>query len=65
MEEAIVHFYNQFLTCIVIFGGDGKGMQAMGGAGSKCWLLKDPNGIVKQKEVVSTCTWGAFLKSFF
>ena len=48
VEEDIVLFQNQFLTCIVIFPGDGKGMQAIGGAGSKCWLCKDPNGIVEQ-----------------
>ena len=48
LEEEVVLFQNQFLTCIVILTGDGKGMQAMGGAGSKCWLCKDPNGIVEQ-----------------
>ena len=51
------------LTCIVFLSGGGKGMQAMGGAGSKCWLCKDPNGIVEQKEVESTSRWGAFLRS--
>ena len=61
MEEAIVQFKNQFLTCIVILTSDGKGMQAMGAAGSKCSLCKDPKGIVEQKEVASTSTWGAFL----
>ena len=34
VEEDIVLFQNQFLTCIAIFTGDGKGMQAMGGG----WL---------------------------
>ena len=38
-------------------------MQAMGGAGSKCWLCKDPNGIVDQMGVKSTSRWGAFLRS--
>ena len=42
VEEDVVLFQNQFLTCTVILTGDGKGMQAMGGAGSKCWLCKDP-----------------------
>ena len=31
VEENIVLFQNQFLICIVILTGDGKGMQAMGG----------------------------------
>ena len=33
-------------------------MQAMGGAGSTCWLCKDPNGIVEQRELtwwIPTC----------
>ena len=63
VEEDVVLFQNQFLTCIVILTGDGKGMQAMGGAGSKCWLCKDPNGIVEQRGVESTSRWGAFLRS--
>ena len=57
-----VLFQNQFLTCIVILTGDGKGMQAMGGAGSKCWFCKDPNGIVEQMGVKSNSRWGAFLR---
>ena len=60
VEEDVVLFQNQFLTCIVILTGDGKGMQAMGGAGFKCWLCKDPNGIVEQMGVESTSRWGAF-----
>ena len=65
VEEDVVLFQNQFLTCTVILTGDGKGMQAMGGAGSKCWLCKDPgaNGIVEQMGVESTSRWGAFLRS--
>ena len=39
--------------------GDGKGMQAMGGAGSECWLCK---GIFEQMGVESTSRWGAFLR---
>ena len=35
VEEEVVLFQNQFLTCTVILTGDGKGMQAMGEAGSK------------------------------
>ena len=35
----------------------------MGGAGSKCWLCKDPNGIVEQTGVESTSRWGSFLRS--
>ena len=31
VEEGVVLFQNQFLTCTVILTGDGKGMQAMGG----------------------------------
>ena len=34
----------------------------MGGARSKCWLCKDPNGIVEQMGVESTSRWGAFLR---
>ena len=30
VEQDIVLFQNQFLPCIVILTGDGKGMQAMG-----------------------------------
>ena len=65
VEEDVVLFQNQFLTCTVILTGDGKGMQAMGRAGSKCWLCKDPggNGIVEQMGVESTSRWGAFLRS--
>ena len=37
-------------------------MQAMGGAGSMCWLCKDPNGIVEQQGVESTSRWGAVLR---
>ena len=32
VEEAILQCQNQFLTCIVILPGDGKGMQTMGAA---------------------------------
>ena len=63
VEEDAVLFQNQFLTCTVILTGDGKGMQAMGGARSKCWLCKDPNGIVEQRGMESTSRWGAFLRS--
>ena len=63
VEEDIVLFQNQFLTCTVIWTGDGKGMQAMGGAGSRCWLCKDPNSIVEQRGVESTSRWGAFLRT--
>ena len=63
VEDAIFQFLAKFLTCIVALTGDGKGMQAMGGAGSKCWLCKDSNGIVEQKGVVSTLRWRAFLRS--
>ena len=38
VEEDVVLFQNHFLTCTVILTGDEKGMQAMGGAGSECWL---------------------------
>ena len=31
VEEDVVRFQNQFLTCTVILGGEGKGMQAMRG----------------------------------
>ena len=62
VEEDVVLFQNQFLTCIVILTGNGKGMQAMGRAGSMCWLRKDPNGIVEQMGVESTSRWGAFLR---
>ena len=58
--EDNVLFQNQFLTGIVMLTGDGKGMQAMG-AGSKCWLCKDPN-IVEQMGLESTSRWGAFLR---
>ena len=36
VEEEVILFQNQSLTCIVILTGDWKGMQAMGGARSKC-----------------------------
>ena len=49
MEEAILQFHKLFLTCIVILRGDGKRMHAIGGAGSKCWLCKDPNGNVGKR----------------
>ena len=62
VEEDVVLFQNHFLTCIVILTGFGKGMQAMGGARSKCWLCKDPNGIVEQMGVESTSRWGEFLR---
>ena len=55
VEEDVVLFQNQFLSCIIILTRDGKGMQAMGGAGSKCWLCKEPKG--------DTSRWGAFLRS--
>ena len=63
VEEDVVLFRNQFLTCNVILTGDGKGMLAMGGAGSKCWLCKDPNGIGDQMGLESTSRWGAFLRT--
>ena len=62
VEEDVVLIQIQFLTCIIILTGDGKGMQAMRGAGCKCWLCKDPNGIVEQMGVQSTSRWGAFLR---
>ena len=64
LEGDIVLFQNQFSTCILILTGDGKGMQAIGGGGGwlKCWLCKDPNGIVEQMGVESTSRWGAFLR---
>ena len=62
VEEDIVLFQTEFLTCIVIFPGDRKGMQAMGGAGSKSWLYKDPNGIVEQLGVESTSRWGGIFE---
>ena len=64
VEQAIPQFRNHFLACIVILIGDGKGMQAIWGeGGSKCWLCKDHNGIVEQKEVGSTSRLGALLRS--
>ena len=60
VEEDVVLFQSLFLPCIAILTGDGNGMQAMRGAGSKCWLCKDPNGIVLQMEVESTSRWRAF-----
>ena len=62
VEEDIVLFQSQFLTCIVILTGDGKGMQAFGGVGFECWLCKDPNGIVEQIGVESTSRWGTYLR---
>ena len=35
----------------------------MGGASCKCWLCRDPNGIVEEKEVGSTSRWQAVLRS--
>ena len=60
VEEDIVLFQNQFLTCIVTLTGDEKGTEAMGGAASKCSFCKDPNAIVEQMGVESTSRWGAF-----
>ena len=60
LEEDVVLFQNQFLFCILILTGDGKGMQAVGGAGSKCWFCKDPNGNFEQIEEESTSGWGPF-----
>ena len=60
VEEDVVLFQNQMLTCIVILTGDAKGRQAMGGARSKCWLCKNPNGIVEGVETTSRL--GAFLR---
>ena len=62
VEEDVVLFQNQLLTCTVILTGDGKGMQAMGAAGFKCWLCTDPNGIVEQRGVGSTSRWGGILE---
>ena len=42
MEEDVVLFQNQFLTCIVILTGDGKGMQAMEGLGLNVGCAKTP-----------------------
>ena len=64
VEEDIVLFQNQFLTCYIILTGDGQGPECkQGGGGSKCWLCKDPNGIVEQMGMESTSRWGAFLRS--
>ena len=41
----------------------GRGCKQGGGAGSKCWLCKDPNGIVEQMGVESTSRLGVFLRS--
>ena len=41
----------------------GRGCKQRGGAGSKCWLCKDLNGIVEQMGEESTSRWGAFLRS--
>ena len=40
----------------------GRGCKQWGGAGYKCWLCKDPNGIVERMGVESTSRWGAFLR---
>ena len=40
----------------------GKGCKQWGRAGSKCWLCKDPNGIVEQMGVESTSRSGAFFR---
>ena len=37
-------------------------MQAIRGAGSNCWLCKDPNGIVTQRVLEFTSRWGAFFR---
>ena len=42
VEEEVVIFQIQFLTCIVILTGDGKGMQAMGGLGLSVGCAKTP-----------------------
>ena len=51
MEEDVVLFQNQFLPCIVILTGDGKGMQARGGGvGLSVGCAKTP--------MVSLSKWG-------
>ena len=40
----------------------GRGCKQWGGAGSKCWLCKDPNGIIEQMGPESTSRCGAFLR---
>ena len=57
VEEDVVLFQNINLT------GDRKGMQAMGGAGSKCWLCQDHNSYVEQIVLLFTSRSGAFLRS--
>ena len=42
VEEDVVLFQNRFLTCTVILTGDGKEMQARGGAGSQLLVVQRP-----------------------
>ena len=42
VEGNIVLFQNQFLTCIVILTGDGKGMQEMGGGWVEVLVVQRP-----------------------
>ena len=48
VEEDVVLFQNQFLTCTVILTGDGKGMQAMGGLGLSVGCAKTPMGLLSK-----------------
>ena len=48
VEEDVVLFQNQFLTCTVILTGDGKGVQAMGGFGLSVGCAKTPMGLLSK-----------------
>ena len=52
VEEDVVLFRNQFLTCTVILTGDGKGMQAMGGAGSHMYHRCPAQNIERETNIV-------------
>ena len=66
MEEDVVLFQNQVFDLHCYFDGGWERDASNGAAGSKCWLCKDPNGIVigivEQMGVESTSRWGAFLR---
>ena len=50
VEEDVVLVQNQFLTCIVILIGDGKGMQAMGGGlGRSVGCAKTPMVLLSKR----------------
>ena len=62
VQEDIVLFQTQFLTCIVILTADGKGMQAMGGLGLSVSCAKTPMVLLRKWGWGPPPDGGAFLR---